>query len=248
MDPATSTHVLVMAKAPVPGRVKTRLCPPFTPTEAAAVAEAALRDTLEAVAACGADRRVIALDGAPGPWLPPGFDVVPQVEGSFDRRLAAAWQAAGGPGLQIGMDTPQVTPGLLDRCLARLLAPGVDAVLGPAEDGGWWAIGLHHPDDRIFLGVPMSTAGTGRAQRARLDELDLVVDTLGCLRDLDTVDDALALAVTHPELRAAQAVLAALGQPVGVGVTSAMAVDIGAGVRPRARHQPSATTATRAVP
>ena len=74
-------HVLVMAKSPVPGRVKTRLCPPCTPAEAAALAEAALADTLEAVAACGAGRRILALDGAPGPWLPAGFEVVAQCQG-----------------------------------------------------------------------------------------------------------------------------------------------------------------------
>src|SRR5690606_23084798 len=66
------THLLVMAKAPVAGRVKTRLVPPLSAAEAAAVAEAALADTLEAVAACGAERRVLALDGEPGPWLPEG--------------------------------------------------------------------------------------------------------------------------------------------------------------------------------
>ncbi|MEO5678521.1 MAG: glycosyltransferase, partial [Acidimicrobiales bacterium] len=69
---------LVLAKEPVAGRVKTRLCPPLTPAEAAAVAEAALADTLAAVARCGADRLVVALDGAPGPWLPAGFEVIPQ--------------------------------------------------------------------------------------------------------------------------------------------------------------------------
>ena len=91
--------------------------------EAAALAEAALADTLDAVAACGAGRRIVALDGAPGPWLPAGFEVVPQVDGPFDRRLAAAWAAAGGPGVQIGMDTPQVTAALLDDALAGLDDP-----------------------------------------------------------------------------------------------------------------------------
>jgi len=72
----SSTHVLVLAKEPRPGRVKTRLCPPCSPEEAATVAAAALADTLEAVAASGADRHILALDGRPGPWLPPGFEVV----------------------------------------------------------------------------------------------------------------------------------------------------------------------------
>ena len=108
-----------MAKEPRPGRVKTRLCPPCSPDEAAAVAEAALADTLAAVAACGAARKILALDGEPGPWLPPGFEVVRQRGADFNQRLAAAWSDAGGPGLQLGMDTPQVGAPELDELLAQ---------------------------------------------------------------------------------------------------------------------------------
>ena len=182
-----SPHVLVMAKAPVAGRVKTRLCPPCTPSEAAALAEAALADSLEAVAACGAGRRVIALDGEPGPWLPPGFQVVPQAAGPFDMRLAAAWAAAGGPGVQIGMDTPQVTPDVLDDALSALDRSA--AALGLAADGGWWAIGLREPADRVFAGISMSTDRTGSDQLARLHDLALDVTMLPTLVDLDTVAD-----------------------------------------------------------
>ncbi len=180
-------HVLVMAKSPVPGRVKTRLCPPCTPVEAAALAEAALADTLDAVAGSGAGRRVVALDGAPGPWLPPGFTVVAQCGGSFARRLAHAWSVAGGPGVQIGMDTPQVTAADLDHALGTLDA--ADAALGYAADGGWWAIGLRRPHPAAFRGVPMSTARTGRAQEARLRALGLDVTVLPTLVDLDTTAD-----------------------------------------------------------
>lgn len=181
------THVLVMAKSPVPGRVKTRLSPPCTPVEAAALAEAALADTLEAVAACGADRRILALDGAPGPWLPPGFDVIAQVTGGLDCRLAAAWAVAGGPGVQIGMDTPQVTADLLDGALVALgTAP---AALGHAEDGGWWAIALRRPYAGVFVGVPTSTNITGARQEARLRLLGHDVAPLPTLADLDTVAD-----------------------------------------------------------
>jgi glycosyltransferase A (GT-A) superfamily protein (DUF2064 family) len=195
------THVLVMAKAPVAGRVKTRLCPPCTPQEAADVAEAALADTLEAVGACGAGRRIVALDGAPGPWLPAGFEVVAQVDGPFDRRLAAAWAAAGGPGVQIGMDTPQVTAGLLDDALTTL--DSSSAALGLAVDGGWWAIGLRRPEARVFLDVPMSTSGTGAAQMARLRELGLDVSVLPSLVDLDTFADLPAVIESGSAIRTA---------------------------------------------
>jgi rSAM/selenodomain-associated transferase 1 len=180
-----------MAKAPVAGRVKTRLCPPCTPAEAAEIAEAALADTLDAVSRCRADRRIVALDGAPGPWLPPGFDVVPQCTGPFDARLTAAWAATAGPTVQIGMDTPQVTPGLLDDALATLDAR--TAALGPAADGGWWAIGLRRPDARIFAGIPMSTDRTGADQLTRLRSLGHDVALLPTLVDLDRIDDLQAV-------------------------------------------------------
>jgi uncharacterized protein len=193
------THVLVMAKAPIAGRVKTRLCPPYTPEEAAALAEAALADTLDAVASCGATRRMVALDGAPGPWLPPGFEVIPQVGGPFDRRLAAAWALTAGAGVQIGMDTPQVTARLLDDALASL--EQTSAALGLAADGGWWAIGLRRPDRRVFTGIPMSTAGTGAAQGRRLRQLGLSVTALPTLVDMDTADDLAAVTASGSAIR-----------------------------------------------
>ena len=203
------THVLVMAKSPVPGRVKTRLCPPCTPVEAAALAEAALADTLDAVAASGADRRIVALDGVPGPWLPPGFEVVAQTDGPFDRRLAAAWAAAGGPGVQIGMDTPQVTAALLDEALGAL--DTTSAALGFAADGGWWAIGLRRADAQVFHGLPMSTSGTGDAQLARLILLGLEVTTLPTLVDLDRITDLAAVTADGSAIRTA-----ALARTLGV--------------------------------
>ncbi|PZF85567.1 TIGR04282 family arsenosugar biosynthesis glycosyltransferase [Jiangella anatolica] len=198
------TQVLVVAKEPVPGRVKTRLCPPLTPAEAARVAAAALADTLDAVARCGAGRRILALDGRPGPWLPAGFDVVPQAHGSLGDRLAAAWSHVDGPCVQIGMDTPQLTPTLLDHALS--LVTGGDArtaALGPAADGGWWALGLRRWRRGVFDGVPMSTAQTAARQRDRLTALGLTVTPLPVLRDIDTADDAAAVAAAAPSTRTA---------------------------------------------
>jgi rSAM/selenodomain-associated transferase 1 len=194
-------HVLVMAKAPEPGRVKTRLCPPCTPAEAAALAEAALRDTLAAALASRAERCVLALDGAPGPWLPPGVTVVAQRGTTFADRLTAARAAVRGPGILIGMDTPQVTAADLDGALDALARPGCDAVLGPANDGGWWTIGLHDADDRVFDGVPTSTSTTGAAQLRRLHELGWRVDLLPTFRDVDTFADAHVVAGLAPATR-----------------------------------------------
>ncbi|MGW3206115.1 TIGR04282 family arsenosugar biosynthesis glycosyltransferase [Streptomyces sp. NPDC001135] len=190
------TTLLVIAKEPLPGRVKTRLTPPFTPRQAAQLAEAALADTLDAVAAAPATRRVLVLDGAPGPWLPPGFEVLPQCAGGLDERLADAFARCSGPALLIGMDTPQVTPELLSVDFA-----GCDAYLGPAEDGGFWALGLAEPAPALLRGVPMSTPETGAVQRERLLAAGLRVRELPRLRDVDTVADAHAVAALAPHGR-----------------------------------------------
>ncbi|MBZ3906200.1 TIGR04282 family arsenosugar biosynthesis glycosyltransferase [Streptomyces griseiscabiei] len=190
------TTLLVIAKEPRPGRVKTRLCPPFAPAEAAGLAEAALVDTLRAVAATPARRRVLVLAGAPGPWLPPGFDVVAQQGGGLDERLAAAFAGCDGPALLIGMDTPQVTPELLTVDLA-----GGEACFGPAADGGFWALGLAEPDPALLRGVPMSTPVTGAVQRRRLVAAGLRVRDLPVLRDVDTAADAEAVAALAPRTR-----------------------------------------------
>lgn len=208
--------LLVIAKAPAPGRSKTRLVPPCTPEEAAALAEATLADTLEAVARTGAARRVLALDGEPGPWLPPGLEVIPQRGRGLDERIASAFEDVGGPALLIGMDTPQVTPGLLDAALGTLLDDGVDAVLGAAEDGGWWAAGLRQPDRRAFVGVPMSRASTGRLQREAFARRGLRVVDLPVLRDVDLPEDARAVARLAPDTRFAARVAEVLGTAAGV--------------------------------
>jgi rSAM/selenodomain-associated transferase 1 len=192
------TTTVVMAKAPEPGRVKTRLCPPCTPDQAAALAAAALADTLDAVAATDCGHRVLAFDGAPGPWPRSGWAVVPQVRGGLGARLDAVVEALDGPVLLVGMDTPQLSPALLGEAWVQLLRPGTDAVLGPADDGGYWAIGVRQPRAGLFDGVEMSTARTGEHQLARLRTLGLSVASLPPLRDVDTYDDALAVAEIAP--------------------------------------------------
>jgi uncharacterized protein len=190
------TTLLVIAKQPVPGRVKTRLVPPYSFEEAAVLAEAALADTLLTMLAAPACRRVLVLDGQPGAWVPDGFEIVPQVAGGLDERLAAAFAEVSGPALLIGMDTPQITPDLL-----TVGWDGVDAWFGPAADGGFWALGLREPDPGLLRGVPMSTPATGALQRERLCAAGLRVADLPLLRDVDTAADAAAVALIAPRTR-----------------------------------------------
>ncbi|WP_405605880.1 DUF2064 domain-containing protein [Streptomyces sp. NBC_01410] len=200
--------LLVIAKAPVPGRVKTRLCPSYSPEEAARLAEAALADTLDVVLATPARRRVLVLDGAPGAWLPDGFEVVPQCPGGLDERLAHAFGLCEGPALLVGMDTPQLTVELLSTGLE--LSEG-EATFGPADDGGFWALGLAEPDPSLLRGVPMSVPETGAIQRHRLLRAGLAVRQLPVLRDVDTADDARLVAAQAPHGRFAAAMAALAG-------------------------------------
>jgi uncharacterized protein len=196
--------LLVIAKEPVPGRVKTRLTPPCTPSQAASLARAAIEDTLAAALAVRREaRRVLVLDGEPGDWIPDGFEVIAQRGDGLAERLAAAFEDAGAPAFLVGMDTPQVTPELLDAGL-QALATG-DSAFGAALDGGYWGIGLREADARAFDGVPMSEDTTGAVQGARLAILGLRTAILPPLRDIDTIEDARAVARQTPGGRFATA-------------------------------------------
>ncbi len=212
-----SATVLILAKAPVPGQVKTRLCPPATPREAARIAAASLLDTLDAtrgrctvVALVGsltdAERRVEVRAALAR------CRVVPQRGATFAARLVAAHADAGGNGpvIQLGMDTPQLDPVLLDeagRALAGRALGSCDAVLGPARDGGWWALGVHDPRHaRVLAGVPMSTPDTGALTVHALHAAGLRVTLLPELSDVDTMEDAERVAAAVPGSRFAAAV------------------------------------------
>jgi uncharacterized protein len=195
-----SVQLLVLAKTPVPGRVKTRLCPPCTPQEAARIAAAALDDTLDVVTATPAAGRALVVDGdrpAPAGWRRAG-----QRGGPLGERLVHAYAdtaVSGRASLLIGMDTPQVTARLLTESAARLAADDIDAVLGPATDGGWWALGLCDPRHAEALReVPTSTAETGTLTLAALRARGLRVALLPRLTDVDTAADALTVAALCP--------------------------------------------------
>lgn len=214
MTPADVT-LAVIAKAPHPGRVKTRLCPPCTHDEAAAIAEAALRDTLDAVVATRAGRHAVVLDGERPEWIGPDLHVIPQRGDGLDERLAAAFTDLGGPTVIIGMDTPQVTAALLGEVVDALCRPDVDAVLGPANDGGYWVIGLQEPNPDALRGVPMSVEHTCEHQAARLEQLGLRTAWTRELTDLDTFDEAVEVARVATGARFGRAVEDVLGTVVG---------------------------------
>jgi rSAM/selenodomain-associated transferase 1 len=195
--------LLVMAKDPHPGEAKTRLCPPCRPEQAARLAEASLRDTLDVVARTPAARRVLVFAGDPTRWRRTGVQIIPQRGDGLAERLGHAFADVGGPALLIGMDTPQLTSELLEdglRALSRF-----DAVLGPAPDGGYWSVGLRRAHDDAFRGIPMSCATTLHRQRERFASLGLSTYEQRALRDVDTIADAHAVAREAPGSRFANA-------------------------------------------
>ena len=195
-----ATTVIVLAKEPLPGKAKTRLQTRFSAAAAAALAEAALSDTLTVLRSSSVPRRILAWAGNPSRWGN-GLEVIEQGPGDLGQRLAHVFDAvltptSDRPTLLIAMDTPQVTAADLE-----VSWDGADAVLGLAADGGYWAIGLRSgPAGPIFEGIEMSTERTGAAQLARLLELGLRVKLLPPLRDIDTPDDAAWVAEQYPRL------------------------------------------------
>jgi hypothetical protein len=194
--------LLVVAKAPEPGRAKTRLAATVGDRVAADIAAAALLDTLDAVAAAPAASRVVALTGdldaaaaaAQIRQRLESFTVIEQRGDDFADRLANAHldAAAGFPVLQIGMDTPQVTADLLAGCARSLL--GAPAVLGPAVDGGWWVLGVQDPAMAECLrAVPMSQPDTGELTWKALHDNGIDVIVVDRLADFDIADDVAAV-------------------------------------------------------
>ena len=195
----TAPSLLVIAKDPLPGRAKTRLCPPCDPEQAARLAEAALHDTLDVVLGVPAASHVLVLDGDDARWRHPGLEIIPQRGEGLAARLGHAFADVDGPALLVGMDTPQLTAELLQSGLAALA--GHDAVLGPACDGGYWSVGLSGPVAGPFDGVPMSAHDTLARQRERFDFLGLHRHEQPTLRDVDTIEDARAVAALAPGSR-----------------------------------------------
>lgn len=214
--------VLIVAKAPEPGKAKTRLASTVGDQVAADIAAAALLDTLDAAVAAPVAARVVALTGdldatscaAEIRSRLESFTVVAQRGNDFADRLANAHADAGAAGggrpvLQIGMDTPQVTAELLARCARRLLQ--VPALLGPACDGGWWILGLSESVVAESLrGVPMSRPDTGELTAKALRNRNIDVTLIETLDDVDVVDDVAAVRdACHPASRFAQVTRAA---------------------------------------
>jgi glycosyltransferase A (GT-A) superfamily protein (DUF2064 family) len=207
------TTLVVIAKEPLPGKAKTRLHPPLSLEQAADLAAAAIDDTLRAMEAVPATRRILLFEGNALPLGSEPYDVIEQISGTLDARLGAVFDLCDGPTILIGMDTPHVT--------AHDLAPAfeewpddTDAWFGPASDGGYWALGMREPRGELIRGIPMSRDDTGLRQLDRLAGAGLRIGILPMLTDVDTIEDAREVAALAPHTAFARALDRALAADV----------------------------------
>lgn len=198
MTAAPGVAVVIMAKEPVPGRTKTRLCPPLDPRDSAALYEAMLRDRCQQVAALAGVVPGIAfanLGERPPPeqLVPSGFRVVPQPPGDLGAGLEAAaahFLDAGMPVVLVDSDSPTLPQVFLQEAVARLArGDGSDLVLGPAEDGGYHFIGLGRLEPALFRGMPWSTSEVVPETLRRAEAAGLVVHCLPAWWDVDLPED-----------------------------------------------------------
>jgi rSAM/selenodomain-associated transferase 1 len=192
----------VMAKAPVPGQVKTRLIPALGARRAAHLADVLLRDQLAQVQrACGADLYLAFAPPAARAVIetiaPPGWTCFAQKGHGLGARMRAVFAdlfAAGHRSVVlIGGDLPAVPRPTLAKAFAFLRSDLRRVVLGPARDGGYYLVGCNCPTPEIFTGMRWSRPAVLACTRKRLDALGIQYHLLPEWFDIDTVDDLAAL-------------------------------------------------------
>jgi rSAM/selenodomain-associated transferase 1 len=193
--------LIIFAKEPRPGRVKTRLSPPLSPEEAAQLYHSFLQDILEEMARVPAVRLALAFSppGAQGFFRSqafPGADLFPQEGADLGERMARAFArgfAEGfGPVLLRGSDVPDLAAAVVSEAREVLAAGQAEVALGPCPDGGYYLVGLSEPQPSLFQG-PAWSSGTVLTDTLRLArELGLRVHLLPPWTDIDTSADLLA--------------------------------------------------------
>jgi len=190
--PPGEAAIALFAKAPRPGHVKTRLVPPLTRDEAARIARAALEDTARHIVPAVDARWTLYLDGAADDSIrllagERGVTIAEQQGSDLGERLATAFQEMRRKGgrrlLAIGSDSPTLDPQRVRDAIEALST--WDVVLGPAEDGGYYLVGMRGSHEAIFDGVPWSTAAVVAKTLERAAALGLTVRLLPPWYDLD---------------------------------------------------------------
>ena len=189
----TSPAVVVFARRPSPGEVKTRLIPALGPAAAADLYRCFLRDRLEQLTELTGVRRVVALtpdDADLGDLIPPGFEVFPQGSGDLTARLNRVGEAVGGgPTVLMDTDSPTLPTVYVQEALRALTVDSEACVIGPAEDGGYCLIGLREPAPAVFADVPWSTGAVLTKTLTNAQQAGLSVRLLPSWWDVDDPGD-----------------------------------------------------------
>ncbi|HJX74266.1 MAG TPA: TIGR04282 family arsenosugar biosynthesis glycosyltransferase [Candidatus Deferrimicrobiaceae bacterium] len=194
--------LILLAKAPIPGQVKTRLCPPLTGKEAAVLYACLLEDTAAEMARLRRVHRYLF-------FSPPGsegffrrdpfsvFEPLPQSGGNLGERMANAFRTAFERGFAravlVGADCPVLSASLV-RAAFRELSSSAGAVFGPSDDGGFYLIALSSNAPSLFRGVDWGTASVLSEVSLRCRTAGIPYALLPPGFDIDTVDDVTALA------------------------------------------------------
>ncbi len=193
----TATVVAIMAKTPRAGSVKTRLCPPLTADEAAGLYRCFLMDKIEQVRGLGCAQAAIAYTPPDGrrefEALAPGFLLVDQRDGDLGARLVQSFASLFANGytaaLAIDSDTPTLPTSFLRDAVRLVRTPGIDVVLGPTGDGGYYLVGLRTPQPELFRDVAWSTSGVLGETIRRASAKGLTIACLPPWFDVDTPAD-----------------------------------------------------------
>jgi len=195
--PPASAALIMFAKAPVAGHVKTRLSPPLTPDEAASLHGSLVLDLLERCQSLKGCDKILA--GAPTPehpffgamktrfkipvWDQVGHDLGARMAHTFQSSLGSPYHSV----LIVGTDIPGITVPLISTAFKSLQEN--DVVVGPTLDGGYYLIGLRSPVPELFENIPWSTDSVFALTEEKITALGLSLKILPMLRDLDTVED-----------------------------------------------------------
>jgi rSAM/selenodomain-associated transferase 1 len=195
--------LIVVAKEPEAGRTKTRLSPPLSGEQAAALYRCFLLDTLELMLRVESARPILAYTPDEAEpffrrFTPPGFELTRQVGADLGERLdnvlAHCLQSRYGQAVVMDSDSPTLPLDTLRQAFRELDDPGVDVVLGPCEDGGYYLIGLKAPCPALFRGITWSTSTVTEETLQRAQEHGLRVSCLPRWYDVDTYRDVRRLA------------------------------------------------------
>jgi rSAM/selenodomain-associated transferase 1 len=197
VSPRETVAVAIFAKAPTPGAVKTRLCPPLTPRQAATLGRCFLHDKIAQVRGLTGTTPVMAYAPASErdvfERLAPDFALRPQHGRDLGERmrstLRALLRAGHRAAIAIGTDTPTLPAALAQHAVDLAASGDVDVVLGPAEDGGYYLIGVRDDYPTLFDDVRWSTPAVLDVTRRRAEEAGLRTALLPTWFDVDTADD-----------------------------------------------------------